>query len=223
MRHILTAAFAALALGAAQAATVDWGSLAGSNRFSDKTSAGSGTITLAEDSTKWVAACVLNISVFQNASGYPVLFGVTDAASNEATRFYYSGGGNTLGKIIKHTGEDNAGFTQAEGWRERRMGAGSYEFVFSFDGATDVLSLYVDGTLYGTVTGFPDWDAVTLVWGQQRGNGGNRLGGTWEADMYLVDGMTYDDAYAAAAIPEPTALALLALGVAGLALRRRAA
>ena len=81
----------------------------------------------------------------------------------------------------------------------------------------------MDGTLYGTVTGFPDWDAVTLVWGQQNGNGYNNLGGTWQADIYLVDGMTYDDAYAAAAIPEPTALALLALGAAGLALRRRAA
>ncbi len=223
MRHILTAAFAALALGAAQAATVDWGSLAGTNRFSDKTSPSSGTITLAEDSTKWVAACVLNISVFQDANGrFPGLFGITNGGT-EATRFYYSGGGNTLASIIKHTGSDNNGFTQAEGWQGRQMGAGSYEFVFSFDGATDVLSLYVDGTLYGTVTGFPDWDAVTLVWGQQNGNGYNNLGGTWQADIYLVDGMTYDDAYAAAAIPEPTALALLALGAAGLALRRRAA
>ena len=223
MKAILAAALAALALGAAQAATVDWASLAGGDRFTDKTSAGSGTIELAEDFTKWVAACVLNISVFQAAGGNnPGLFGVTNGGT-EATRFYYNGNNNTLRQIIKHTGSDNNGFTQAEGWQGRQMGAGAYEFVFSFDGVTDVLSLYVDGTLYGTVTGFPEWDAVTLVWGQQNGNNNNNLGGTWQADIHLVDGMTYDDAYAAAAIPEPTALALLALGAAGLALRRRVA
>lgn len=109
---------------------------------------------------------------------------LTDTAK-EATRFYYSGNSNTLGSIIKHTGSDNAGFSQATGWQTKRMTAGSYEFVFSFDGE-ETLSMYVNGTLYGTVSDTSAWNSITLVWGQQATTGGQELGGTWSADLYVV-------------------------------------
>ena len=221
-KAILAAALAALALGAAQAVTIDWADLAGNNKWTDKTGRDSGTLSLTAENKAWTAACLIDITTFADSNGaYPVLFGVLTDSSTEATRFYYSGSSNTLGSIIKHTASDNAGFSQAPGWQAKQMAAGSYEFVFSFDGK-ETLSMYVDGTLYGTVSGFPAWDSITVVLGQQRTNGGQVLGGTWNADMYVLDGMTYAEAKATA-IPEPTALALLALGVAGVALRRKVA
>ena len=221
-KTILTAVFAALALGAAQAVTIDWANLAGGNKWTDKSSRGHGELTLTAENKAWTAACLIDITTLADSDGnYPVLFGVLTGTSTEATRFYYSGNNNTLGSIIKHTASDNEGFSQAAGWRAKQMSAGSYEFVFSFDGK-ETLSMYVDGTLYGTVSGFPTWDSITVVWGQQKTTGGQELGGTWNADMYVLDGMTYEEAKATA-IPEPTALALLALGVAGVALRRKVA
>ncbi len=50
----------------------------------------------------------------------------------------------------------------------------------------------------------------------------NNNSGTYSLDLDYVAGMTYDEVKASV-IPEPTALALLALGTAGLALRRKAA
>lgn len=179
-------------------------------------------MTLSATDKTWTAACLIDITTLANANGaYPVLFGVLTDTEKEATRFYYSGDNNTLGSIIKHTESDNAGFTQAPEWRTQNMTAGSYEFVFSFDGEGK-LSMYVNGTLYGTVSDTSAWNSITLVWGQQKTTGGQVLGGTWNADLYVLDGMTYEEAKAAA-IPEPTALALLALGVAGVALRRKMA
>ena len=221
-KTILTAVFAALALGAAQAVTIDWADLAGNSKWTNKSGRGSGTLSLTAENKAWTAACLIDIATLAEANGaHPVLFGVLTDTTKEATRFYYSGSSNTLGSIIKHTDKDNEGFSQAAGWQGKQMSAGSYEFVFSFDGK-ETLSMYVDGTLYGTVSGFPEWDSITVVWGQQKTGGGQVLGGTWNADMYVLDGMTYEEAKATA-IPEPTALALLALGVAGVALRRKVA
>ena len=219
---ILTAAFAALALGAAQAVSIGWADLAGDNKWMGQTEKGDETVTLSATDKTWTAACLIDISTLEDAGdAFPVLFGVLTDTEKEATRFYYCGSNNTLDSIIKHTGNDNTGFTQAPGWQPLNMTEGSYEFVFSFDGK-ETLSMYVNGTLYGTVSGTAAWDSITLVWGQQSINGKQELGGTWSADLYVLDGMTYEEAKAAA-IPEPTALALLALGVAGVALRRKMA
>lgn len=222
-KAIFTAVFAALALSAAQAVSIGWADLAGNNKWTGRTEKGSTTVTLSATDKTWTAACLIDISTLADAgkNAYPVLFGVLTDTEKEATRFYYSGDNNTLGSIIKHTESDNAGFTQATGWRTKHMTAGSYEFVFSFDGEK-TLSMYVNGTLYGTVSDTSAWNSITLVWGQQATTGGQELGGTWSADLYVLDGMTYEEAKAAA-IPEPTALALLALGVAGVALRRKMA
>ena len=221
-KAIFTAAFAALALSAAQAVSIGWADLAGDNKWTGQTEKGYATVTLSAADKTWTAACLIDITTLAAAGDhYPVLFGVLTDTSKEATRFYYSGDNNTLGSIIKHTESDNAGFKQAPEWRPQNMTADSYEFVFSFDGK-GTLSMYVNGTLYGTVSDTSAWNSITLVWGQQATTGGQELGGTWSADLYVLDGMTYEEAKAAA-IPEPTALALLALGVAGVALRRKMA
>ena len=93
------------------------------------------------------------------------------------------------------------------------------------DGAGDI-TFYLDGNQIGTAS----FDASTnvlsyIVYGQDF-NGGNAYSGDWE--LFVTNGavnatdITVDN-IRANVIPEPTALALLALGVAGIALRRKVA
>ena len=98
---------------------------------------------------------------------------------------------------------------------------GTHEVAITGDNGT--LSYYYDGRLLGSIEVNTD-DISAVSWGYQR-PGNNVLPGSWSMDVAYVNGMTYGEVgdAIAASIPEPTALALLALGVAGVALRRRVA
>lgn len=84
--------------------------------------------------------------------------------------------------------------------------------------------IYFNGTEIGRVTvsseALFNRDMVKLAYGQSFGGSES-----WEKDytIYAHQGTVTADDITVEAIPEPTALALLALGVAGLALRRKAA
>ena len=110
----------------------------------------------------------------------------------------------------------------------------SYEFVISYDNVTQTLNFYLNGNLYGTVASF-NQTLTDIVWGQHGAtatnmNLWNNNANNITMDIDYVAGMTYDQVIAASeapdpdpSVPEPTALALLALGVAGVVLRRRVA
>ena len=97
------------------------------------------------------------------------------------------------------------------------MADGTLSLVLEYDDTAQTLALYVNDTLVTTAADVDinDWIAF------RAGQGGGPL------DREFPNGTTYDFALttepAPSEVPEPTALALLALGVAGVALRRRVA
>ena len=231
-RKLLTLAFAALALGATQAANINWDKVAGHVDLGQKTSAGAMAVGTGENqvnigSGKWTVSAVVTTGTLNRyvnrAQKYPSILGIAFEGESQAVRFNVTCPDANQGDITFGAAENAP---QVTGESVQFTSNASYEFVISSNG-TGTLNFYLNGNLYGTYTSNA---AIThLVWGKQ-GTGAqttdgnmnlwNNNSGNITMDIDYVAGMTYDEVIA---LPEPTALALLALGVAGVALRRRVA
>ena len=218
-RTLLTAAFAALALGAVQATGIDWTPLWAVDGYgsvaTDTSSRGRQTgIGLG---TKWtVLANVTFNDISAINSGWPVLIGVSDNVDNNDANGHL----RSPWRVLIDASHQTIGATDVTVADAPTLTTGTHEVAITGNDGT--LSYYYDGTLLGSIS--VDTDSISAItWGQQRPDY-NVLPGEWSMDIAYVDGMTYDEVGdAIAALPEPTALALLALGVAGVALRRRVA
>lgn len=218
MKAFLTAVCAVVALGVAQAASLNWDNIEGGVSLGTKTAPGATDVSLGDG--KWTVACVASfpasgVSGFTKPNLFPAILGVSPGTSTEAGayRFYTTNGGKiSLG-----------GPNQSKTGDFTIQGGATVEFAISYNG-TDTLTYYINGTAIGT-SAFSG-DITKIVWGQMDYNKTTQNLFSSENDPTLdlnyVVGLDYAEA-AALSIPEPTALALLALGVAGLALRRRAA
>lgn len=234
MKRILSFFAAVAVAGLTQAVTINWDSVKGAVDLGTKTSSGSIAVGTSEGqanlgSGSWTIAAKLaagSISAYTNAGHkYPAIIGFgTSETKKDAYRFRANcsaSGGTNTGSIGF---EDN--ITRTEASDVALTSNTTYDFVISFDSQTSTVNFYLNDTLYGTLSNFTG-TVTDIVWGKSGATNSNmdlwnNNSGTYSLDLDYVAGMTYDEVKASV-IPEPTALALLALGAAGLALRRKAA
>lgn len=218
--------------GFTQAANVSWGTVLGSTTSStggqlDLTGTG---YTCGKGETKTYALIVSGISgLATNAD--KTLFAIssgTGANHNGDPKVFIkqrgNGDGTSTFKYQVNTA-DVTGFDGAPGMTNNQSAALAMTIARDANGA-GTITFYLDGAQIGTASFDASNDALAYIVYGQNFDGNSSYSGTWE--IYATNGavdagdITVEN-IRANVVPEPTALALLALGVAGIALRRKVA
>ncbi len=233
--------FAAMAMMAvtAQAVTINWGdkltatgiTIEGGTTVNTRYEFPTAIATSAsnETVTKGAIKVVTTFSASESISGWPgylFMFGETwTTASANMKGFGYYFGQHSTGLVNEHF---NIGSNVA--WSDLQnptlVNGEKYEFIIAMErnGGELGVDIYMNDTKIATLT------ANTECYWYQSISGGSKLNGTdvvadigkvslFGTEVYFAGDVSRADV--AATLPEPTALALLALGVAGVALKRK--
>ncbi len=233
-KQLFAAAVAACLMGAAQAATVSWNAIGGGSSAGALDLSGT-SHTCAVGETKTYALIVSGVSNLSTDSA-KTLFAISSGKGNnhnEDPKVFIKqqgdGDGTSTFKYQVNGGDITDFADLTEGGKPGMTNSGSAALALTIargaDGAATI-TFYLDGTQIGTASFGADTDPLTYIVYGENFDGGSAYNGTWELyetdDAVLAADITVDG-IRANVIPEPTALALLALGVAGMALRRRVA
>ena len=224
---LLAAVAAALVVGAAQAITWSWtgeyGSEGGRHFFEQ-----ADHLQFGQSATY---AAVVNFADPSQGSGAILTFNSGNGSRNRMTVEVANGQLTAYAWDWGQGMNEQFGATYVEG-ADRTLTAGKHVIGVVADWTADgvgTITVSLDGVDVATLSGelYPyGWTdfmaAIAYATDKQYGYG--PTGGQAEYDLYFVkEAHTAQEIYDALnPVPEPTALALLALGVAGLALRRRA-
>ena len=215
-KTLLTAALAALTLGAAQAVSLSWSGTAGQSN---------GTLTLGSLNESFVLTAKITLTD-KTPEGFtnnaPVIgFGNFIDAGNQYNGLVWYNGSNGVGAHFGNTWLD----AEVPAYAADGQNTHTYTLTFTANATGDGwdVTLTIDGTdvLVASTDNAIDWQNKTPAF--SHGNAGVSAGDLDIAITTTADAPWTIDSVSVQTIPEPTALALLALGVAGMALRRRVA